>query len=287
MRDPAFDNLVRQGKSSSSRGSTLSSHLPLEGGTPPTVYLDGEFMAYLEGEEALENFRLFLSRGVISEISDANHRGGDGASCPLWRKVQNRLQALYDDDLRHQERRDSFASETQSYRSYTYLDSTVAVPVGGVASDGDASPRSDLAADAGSVASTSLVASGDVGADAETDAADETSTSALSPTLASAMSQSSGTLSRYSSDFYMYDDTTEEIQREQAADQRKEGERPSSAVQQADVATAEQPEARLPQQSPSLAASGHGASDERKRGAKQLQAGSVVSPPSPPVPKIV
>eukprot|EP00903_Cladosiphon_okamuranus_P010596 g10020.t1 len=289
MRDPAFDNLIRHGKTSSSTGSPPSSRLPLEGGAPPSVYLNGEFMAYLEGEEALDNFRLFLSRGVISEISDAKHRNRDDASYPLWREVRHTLQTMYDDDLRQRVRHDGFSSEIDSYYpSYAQLDAeNVAVHVGDAASDEDVSPRPELEEDVDLVTSTSLVANDDVGA--------ETSTWSLFPTWASlAMSQSSGsgTLSRYESDYYLYDDTMGEIRREQAADQGA-GEPPSPRVenkQQAGVATPGQAEARLPPRSPSFEASGHGVSDDREReeATKNREADSVVPPPvSPPAAKIV
>ena len=255
MSDPAFDRVFRQeGEASSGPGSTFSSRLPLEGRAVPALYLDGEFMAYLDGEEALDNLGHFLSWGLISKLSAEKHRAaGVGDSSPLWLKVQGMLHTL-DNDLRQEARYDHFASETEHYRFYTYWDSTVTVPV-----DND-----------------------DVGAAAS----DETLASLSSPS-ASEMSRSTATLFRYSADFYLYDDTTGEIQREQATEYEG-GRRPSTAVQQQQHGGAD-PEAEHEEplstpQSPSSVASGHGVSSKIE---EAKQADSEASPPlSPPAPKI-
>lgn len=243
------------------------------------MYLDGEFMAYLDGAEALENFKLFLSSGLLSKISDANHlHGGVGTRCPLWLKLQDVLGML--DDVRQQERDDHDTKYDQRESYHLYADSegsSGAVAAGGAAYDDDTTLRSsdDFVKVAFSVKSAGFVADDD----------DETS-APVSPS-------SPGTLSRYSSnaDFYLYDDTTGgEVRQEQQAAAEDGGKRLSlAALQQMvnNVAAAEQVEPLLPPRSPSSVVSGHGVSNELKeRETKQQQiSGSDLLPPfslSPP-----
>ena len=255
------------------------------------MYLDGEFMAYLDGEDALENFKLFLSSGLLSKISDANHRrhGGVASRYPLWLKLQDVLRML--DDVRQEEERldqDGTSSteynEPDPYRLYAdSKDSSGAVAAARAAYDDDTTLRSseleeeeeeeeeDEEDKASSVKSATLVVND----------FDETS-APLSPSSASEpSSQFPATLPRHSSaDFYFYDDTSWEIREEQAIEDG--GKRPSPPVQpMAKFATADQAQPLAPPQSPSSVTSGPGVSDESKRESEhrqQQQADSVVSP---------
>lgn len=144
MKDSAFGEL------SGSPGSAyFSSYLPLLGGTP-AVYLDDEFLTYLDGEEALEDFEVFLKSDLLSKIYNASdHRGaGVGAGYPLWLKLQDALPML--DDLRQGRHSPGGASTFFSYEEEnntseyaTHSLGLLSSENGAAAENGDATLRSD------------------------------------------------------------------------------------------------------------------------------------------------
>lgn len=213
------------------------------------MYLDGEFMTYLDREEALKNFELFLSSGLLSKISDATHHGGTGVGYPLWLKLQDALLML--DELR-QERHNLAGASADFYDSGSYGDDAYYL---GAVSTAGASSEDDATLLGQTVSMRSALV----------DDEEETSTSLSPSSSVPETSQSLGTPPKY-----LYDDTVGEILRERAIEY---GKMPaSSVVELVHVATAEQAEPLLPPSFPSSLSSGHAASDEPKRETKKQQA---------------
>lgn len=264
MSESAFDDSSWRGEASS---SSHPLYLPLIGGTV-AVYLDDEFMMYLDGEEALEAFDLFLRSGLLSNISDANHQSGVGVDYPLWLKIQGVLQVLDDSRQEHHDLAAGAPTEYYYEATYSYDDHTSAdnpadvLSAGRFALDDDAILRPNHAEEEFPAEPAALV-DNDGGEDSMS----------LSPS--SETSQSPGTHVSHS-DLFFYDDTVGEILREQAIGN---GVKPL-AVLQVRVAEAEQTELLPPPpQSSSSVGPGNVAPDELKKieTQQQPQADSVVS----------
>eukprot|EP00752_Nemacystus_decipiens_P002559 g2400.t1 len=305
MRDSASDHISGQGKISG-RSSTLSTNLPIQGRTP-AVYLSGEFLAYLDGDEALEIFELFLSSSQLSTISHDDHHDGGSTRYPLWLKVQDAWRSMLD-DVRHEESRsDSDGSASteyyrhEPYRLYADMEDSsgaAAVAAPRAAYDDDTTLRSSdnlLEEEEEEEEEEEKEEYGPPEKSATPGTAvvdDDESSASFSPSSASGTSsQSPGTPSGHSSgsgaEFPSYDDTTGEIRQEQATEHAGKRSPSSAVLLTVGVAGSGRAEPSLPPTTsrPWVASelSGHGGSGELKKETKQLQqqqADLLAPPPS-------